>query len=332
MPDHDATYKAFFSHKEMLYDLVQGYIPEIQMDDIDWSSSERVSESYIARALGDQRRYSDIVWKVRLKGKGWVYMFLLLEFQSRPERWMAVRIMTYTSLLLQRLIDTGELPDKDKLPPMLPIVLYNGDAPWKYSCDLSDAYDYLPEWLRTYQIFAKFILLDQKRLLEAGKIAEANLVSAVIQIEHLVEVDRLPHLIQAVLDYTAHKPGLQQEFLIFLQSIPLTNKLTGVEIEKIESLTEFRNMLAENIERWEQRVLARGIETGIAQGIETGMARGIDVGKRETLHQTLQKLLQLKFGGYSAARKAEIEQASVEELERWLGQVLKAENEAEAFV
>jgi hypothetical protein len=43
---------------------------------------------------------------------------------------MAVRMMVYVGLLYQDLIRRGEiLPDKH-LPPVLPIVLYNGDCKW----------------------------------------------------------------------------------------------------------------------------------------------------------------------------------------------------------
>lgn len=52
-------------------------------------SFERVSGSYVGD--GGQQRHSDMVWKVRLSGE-WIYVYLLLEFQSRSDPWMALRM------------------------------------------------------------------------------------------------------------------------------------------------------------------------------------------------------------------------------------------------
>jgi len=62
---------------------------------------------------------------------------LLIEFQSTVDPWMAVRIMTYVGLLYQDLIRRGDVLKDRKLPPVLPIVLYNGDAKWTAATDIA---------------------------------------------------------------------------------------------------------------------------------------------------------------------------------------------------
>ena len=68
------------------------------------------------------------MWQVRFRGD-WLYLMVLLEFQSSVDSAMAVRVMTYTSLLYQKLIDDGVLRRHGKLPPVLPVVIYNGSRP-----------------------------------------------------------------------------------------------------------------------------------------------------------------------------------------------------------
>jgi len=51
-------------------------------------------------------------------------VLLLLEFQSREDPWMAVRILVCTALLWQNLIKTGAVSEKEGLPPVFPIVIY----------------------------------------------------------------------------------------------------------------------------------------------------------------------------------------------------------------
>lgn len=49
-----------------------------------------------------------------------------LEFQTTVDRYMAVRLLACVSLLYQGLIQARQLPVSGKLPPVVPIVLYNG--------------------------------------------------------------------------------------------------------------------------------------------------------------------------------------------------------------
>ncbi len=62
-------------------------------------------------------------------------LYLLLEFQSTVDRLMAVRLLTYVGLLYQDLAAAGEIPPGGPLPPVLPIVLYNGQALPKWADD-----------------------------------------------------------------------------------------------------------------------------------------------------------------------------------------------------
>ncbi len=67
-------------------------------------------------------REDDIIWRVRW-GEDWLYVYLLLEFQSSVDWFMAVRIMTYVGLLYQDLIKSGQVKTGGLLPPVLPVVL-----------------------------------------------------------------------------------------------------------------------------------------------------------------------------------------------------------------
>ena len=63
---------------------------------------------------------------------------LLLEFQSAVDRSMAVRILTYAGLLHQKLIAEGALRERSALPPVLPVVIYNGRRPWTAVADVAE--------------------------------------------------------------------------------------------------------------------------------------------------------------------------------------------------
>ena len=86
---------------------------------------------------------------------------------------MALRILTYTALLWEELIKKGEIKKGEKLPPVFPIVLYNGEVPWNAPLKISDLLAPIQDKLSEYQPEQKYFLIDENRisrlLLSQGK-------------------------------------------------------------------------------------------------------------------------------------------------------------------
>lgn len=107
--NHDHSYKLLFTHPEMVADLLRGFVREDWVAELDFSTLEKAGGSYVSDDL--REREDDIIWRVRWKnvqGKdqnsAWLYVYLLIEFQSSVDWFMAVRIMTYVGLLYQDLV------------------------------------------------------------------------------------------------------------------------------------------------------------------------------------------------------------------------------------
>jgi predicted transposase/invertase (TIGR01784 family) len=131
--DHDSSYKFLFSRPELVRDLILGFIPDDWLHSLDYETLETVPGHYVTEDL--RNRADDIVWRVKVGGE-WVYLYLLIEFQSSVDKYMALRMMVYVGLLYQDLIKTGKALADGRLPPVLPIVLYNGSARWTAETDL----------------------------------------------------------------------------------------------------------------------------------------------------------------------------------------------------
>jgi hypothetical protein len=120
---------------------------------LDLDSLQRVRESGITQDL--REREDDVIWRLRIVQDGqvrWLYLYLILEFQSTVDRTMAVRLLTYIGLLYEDLLKSGEIVPSDPLPPVLPVVIYNGSDPWTAKTDLADMIDpQLPAQLVRWQ-------------------------------------------------------------------------------------------------------------------------------------------------------------------------------------
>jgi hypothetical protein len=124
-----------------------------------FSTLERVNSSYISDDLRD--RADDVVWKVSW-GDDWLYVYILLEFQSTVDPWMAVRIMTYVGLLYQDLIKEKSFNAGKTLPPILPVVLYNGDPEWKAATNVEQLIQKIPGGLSKYCPDLPYLLLSER--------------------------------------------------------------------------------------------------------------------------------------------------------------------------
>ena len=89
---HDENYKRLFASKLMVEHLLRACLPADLLAAADFSELGELSTEYVSDEL--RKRHGDTVWRLRL-GEHWVYLLILLEFQSEDDPWMALRIHTY---------------------------------------------------------------------------------------------------------------------------------------------------------------------------------------------------------------------------------------------
>ena len=136
MRDHDGLYHRLFDHPGMVAALLREFVAGPWLDDLDLEGMERLNARFHAEK--GERREGDMVWRIPRHDGSDTYLVLLLEFQSTPNPWMALRVLVYASLLWQQLVDEKRLPPDGRLPPILPVVLYNGDRRWAAPLALHD--------------------------------------------------------------------------------------------------------------------------------------------------------------------------------------------------
>ena len=163
---------------------------------LDFASLAPLPASYVSHDL--RQRHGDLVWRVRFHDERWLYLVLHLEFQSTVDRAMAVRMLAYTTLLYQKLIGEGVLREHDALPPVLPIVIYNGRRRWNAAADVSELIASGGAALARYQPSQRYFLLDEGQVGDAD-LPGGNLVSALIALETSSDRERLPELLGSLI-------------------------------------------------------------------------------------------------------------------------------------
>ena len=315
---HDNSYKNFFSHSRMVEDLLKGFVREEWVRKLDFSTLERVNSSYVSEDLRD--RTDDIVWKVRW-GKDWLYVYILLEFQSTVDPWMAVRIMTYLGLLYQDLIKEKQFTAGKMLPPVLPIVLYNGDSEWKAATNINELIYSIPGGLAQYHPSLQYLLLSEREYADKDLKELNNLVAALFRLENSKNAQQLHDVVIQLLQWLSspQQDSLRRAFTVWFSRVLFPARLSDEDQPAIEELDEVKNMLANRVKEWEQDSWNRGVEKGLQKGLQKGRV------------EVLLNLLEIKFGELPENLRSICKQASEEQLQQWTRQILTAENLGDIF-
>ena len=128
MADSDTLYHRLFSHPLMVEQLVRDFVPEAMAAGLDFSRMQRVNAKFHGRR--GRRREGDVIWRLPTGDGVDIYLYLLFEFQSQSDWWMAVRTQVYEGLLWQHIVAEKKLKTGDRLPPVLLLTLYNGEQRW----------------------------------------------------------------------------------------------------------------------------------------------------------------------------------------------------------
>lgn len=274
---HDMSYKQLFSHPQMVEELFSSFVREQWVNRLDFSTLEKVNGSYISDDLRD--REDDIIWRVRI-GESWIYLYILLEFQSTVDRYMAVRLLTYTGLLYQDLLKSGQVKGKEKLPPIFPLVLYNGEKRWNAATDLQLLIDHMPEGLEQYQPRYRYLVIDEGSYQTNDLEAHRNLVAALFQLEHSRDPETLLRVVGHLVDWleTPEAESLRRSFIHWLKRVFLPEHTPNQNYETIEELVEVQTMLEKRVKQWKKEWKAEGLAEGRLEGKLEGkleVARGL---------------------------------------------------------
>ncbi|GAB6042894.1 Rpn family recombination-promoting nuclease/putative transposase [Endothiovibrio diazotrophicus] len=335
MADHDSGYKQLFSHPELVRDLLQGFVHEAWVRELDFATLERVAGSYVSDDL--RERIDDMVWRVRLRGR-WVYVYLLLEFQSTVDPFMAVRLLTYLGLLYQDLLKGGGLKSGDRLPPVLPLVLYNGRPRWSAPLEIGELIEPVPGGLEAYRPAFRHLVLEERRYAEAELAPLKNLAAALFRLENSRSPAEVLQVVRALRGWLGapEQTRLRRSFAIWIGRVLLVSRSQGaIEFLDPNDLPEVERMLAEETDdwtlSWRRQGLEEGRAEGRAEGREMGLAEGLAEGQRKGERTLLSRLLALRFGPLPEWAGDRLEEASQEALERWGERILDAQTLEQVF-
>jgi hypothetical protein len=324
MPDHDALYHRMFGHPGMVQQLLREFVREPWIADLDFDRMERSNARYYAD--DDQRREGDVVWRIPLRSGGDAYLLLMLEFQSSPDRWMALRAMVYAGLLWQHIIKERKLAPDGRLPPVFPVVVYNGDPAWAMPVSLDALISLPPESaLWQWQPRMRYHIIEESAFSDADLASRDTLAALLFRLENCRQADQVIELMDAVIDWFCRHDGFEALRPLFAALVGRVVEMAdgavpGVQVS--ENLLEVRTMLATRVAEWKQHWRQEGEQKGRHEGEQ----RGREEGRQEDEAKVLLRLLERRFGSVPDPVGDRIASADVADLDQWIMRVLDADS------
>lgn len=320
----DTLYKQLFSHPEILRELLTGFLAVDWAASLDVGAFERVNASYASER--GKARHDDMVWRVNVGGE-WLYVYILLEFQSRSERWMALRMQVYIGLLYQDLVRQRRLSRGRKLPPVLPVVLYSGRQPWRAATELAELSLPPPQGLEAYQPRQKYLLVEQ-RWNQAADV-NSNVLAIIFQLL-CSQSDAEMRLALRLFAERVKAPDLQPARENLLRWLQTTLRLEFSELD-VDTEEKMDILFNQRFKRYEDLLEYEAIEKGRKKGLQ----EGLDEGLRQGLRQVLQDIIELgdpcSQGHLPDTIAAKINAANPDQLREWIKSLARGVNPNQLF-
>ena len=226
---HDHGYKRLFSNKTLFRQLLETFVNLPWVKEIDYDTAQTIDKSFIDEEYTETE--SDLIYKVKLKNKE-LFIYCLLEFQSTVDKFLAIRILNYMTSLYMDLLKSGD--KYEVLPPVFPIVLYNGEQKWtapQSAEDLIEGNDLLGD----YGIHFKYFKIAENEYTSEMLLKIQNIVSTLFLAENNYDFELLKEELLTVFEKESEKEAISL-FLNWFRMICVHGRIKPSDYAQLEEI------------------------------------------------------------------------------------------------
>ena len=248
---HDSGYKLLFSNPNILKDLLENFVALPFVKQIDFDKAEMLNTSFIDEKYA--KKESDVIYKLESTTGEDIYIYVLIEFQSSVDKFMSFRMLRYLLEFYEYLLKQNGR--KKKFPPVLPIILYNGDKKWTAPENIKDLIDFDPTLTGVEQYFPsfKYLKIAENEFPEKGLKNIKSILSTVFLVENAKDDKALLKIFDKLDEYIADDNRKDLKILVnwinrFLSKFA-SQEIVDLADDKLPNLTEVKSMFATTLER-----------------------------------------------------------------------------------
>ncbi len=273
--DYDAALKRVYSQAEVVRSYLR-YAGEAAglIGSLDFSTLRRVPDTLVSETL--KRRHADMIWQVNYRdGGGLLYVIVHIEFQSTNDPSMALRMLTYASLIYESVWGARreQGAGEERLPMVLPTVLYTGEAAWTAPLEVGEL---IADGIEACRPSFRYVLIDECRLAQGGSARAEDLAGALMLLRHGREYGVIRQAARRVAESDSYASN-RRAYNELAKGIGFYR--FDLEVETMAQMTSVLEQCEENAKlRWTAVGRQEGIEQGIEQGVERVAERMLNMG------------------------------------------------------
>ncbi len=286
--DHDSILRVVFGQLRVVEDLLRGFASSVVGDLLDFSSLKQVAARHVSEGL--RQSENDMIWEVRTRQGGLLYVYVMLEFQSSPDWTMPLRMANYVGQFYRGLLARREIRQSRRLPQVLPIVIYSGKAAWPAAEEVNELIDRTLPGLVPYGLRMRYLLVDTMRSAGLNR-ALHNVADSVFRLQRAKTLADGEAEIRLLREWLAGEEwaGLQRVLTRWIMNVLVPAGWQPEEaLPENAGLAELSAMLEGEMTTWEDNFREAAEAKGRAQGRT----------------ELLVKMARHKFGEVSAAEVA----------------------------
>ncbi len=287
---HDSGYKKLFSNRTIFRQLLETFVNQDWVHSLNFDKCEPLDKSFISEHYKETE--SDLIYKVQFHDHE-VYIYILIEFQSTVDPFMALRVLNYiTNFYMDFLVNNSGV---NKLPAVFPIVLYNGSAPWTAPVNLSALIEQTPP-LGRFALDFEYFLIAENEYSQEALLKIRNIVSTLFLAESHYDLDVLEVELLNLFSSEGDRQAVSL-FLNWFRQLAFHGRLESDDYESLESIyrteEEVKTMLVTALERERERFFQNGLREGEQKGKQEGLLEGEQKGRIETAKAMLAKGMEM---------------------------------------
>ena len=270
--DHDGSFRSVFSEPRAVKDLIEGFVDRDDTLQFDWTTLKQVSVRHTTENLKQSK--SNMIWEVGTLGDPGRVRFLLLEFQSRPDWTMALRMLNYFGQLLATLAKRDACHEERKLDWVLPIVVYNGERGCTAARNVAEMVKDAPANWEGPSPHFHHELVDVFRSPELDR-SQQNVADAMFRLHRVESLEAARAEVRWLKQWLSGEDSasLRRAMIAWVIRALVPPRLPEVSVGDLRDLTEW-DQLESAMTTWSEKLRAEGFAEGLAEGFAEGLAEG----------------------------------------------------------
>ncbi|WNG34936.1 Rpn family recombination-promoting nuclease/putative transposase [Archangium violaceum] len=279
---HDLFARYTFGYPERAAAELRAVLPAHVVSEVDWASLRREPGSVVDPELRETE--SDLLFTAQLRTGHPLLLYVLLEHQSSVDRWMALRMLRYVVRQVERW--RQEHPERERLPLIIPLVMYHGpDGSWTAPRQVEELFD-LPEGEGTRERWRALVprfeyLLDdltagrEEALSERPGPPLARLAWLILRYGRTGELaQKLPDWVGLFAQVQAGPEGTEHLVVVIRYLLWIGDETVREAARRVLHSVLDGQRAEELMRSYGEQLIEQGLQQGLARGRQEGLIRG----------------------------------------------------------